>query len=192
MADANHFQAGNSFRKLGFFTLHIQDGRLHAAKGGGTVLETPVERGAADWIIAQHGLTDAVECKYGDGADYRNFTFANWREVQRRWAAAWEAKGNTYWLFITVGTRAVPIGQKAPKGVRFPKISILMPSKVLLEIEASSTRKSLSYAEIQGLGLWTLTWKGSDTWGIPDDHPFLCRYRGIIQHDTERRNDVAV
>lgn len=153
-------------RSLGLFTIAIPDSEFNAGVR---------EPGHADRIYIgriddglYHG---AVEVKTGRGTHMQSWPFAEWNEDQRKWAQAWRKKtGTPYLLFITVGDDKphLPKSKDRP----YPRITILVPHKIILELEATADRKSLSYEQIENMTDYRLQWAGGGLWIIPPCNPF--------------------
>ena len=184
MADVYQGEATKTLRSLGLFTINTPDSEFNAGVR---------EAGQADRIYV--GLiggalhTGAVEVKTGRGTHRQSWPFAEWKDEQRKWAAAWREKtGSPYLLFITVGDD-MPHLPKTDKR-KYPRITILVPHKVILQMEAEADRKSLSYEQIENMQLYRLQWAGGNCWTIPPHNPF---WSGVTydQRNIELRNRVA-
>lgn len=161
-------------RSLGLFTIAIPDSEFNAGAR---------EPGHADRIYIgrihdglYHG---ALEVKTGRGTHNQSWPFAEWKDEQRKWAQAWREKtGTPYLLFITVGDNPphLPKTDKRP----YPRITILVPHKVVLELEANADRKSLSYDQIENMTDYRLEWAGGGLWTIPPHNPF---WSGVTYYD---------
>jgi hypothetical protein len=185
MADQFNREAYRSFEAMGCWCDHRPDGawnKNHAP-------------GRADFLVGhpQWGMF-AVEVKTGKGAHRQNWSFAEWKPEQRNWAAAFRQKGFEYWLFITVGT-IIPRGKNHQ--VKYPRFTTLLPSELVLRIEADSDRKSLSYEQIAvELAGYRLEWAGNQRWVIPKGHPFWNSRKGTHERNSrsgfKRRAPVRI
>lgn len=171
MPDANHDEARNTFRRAGFHTDHPADAHFAKMMNGKLVLQKP-KWGRADFIVTGFNNGFAVEAKMGTGKNYQAFPFRRWEEHQRKWALMYEQKyHNIYWLFITFGKYL----DSYKKGQKYPKISILIPGRHVMELEKQLDRKSIPY-DWAANSPYLLDWNGNQSWAIPSNHMFWAHY----------------
>ncbi|MBK8134234.1 MAG: hypothetical protein IPK52_00115 [Chloroflexi bacterium] len=189
MADKFQPEATTTLRSLGLFTIAIPDSEFNAGVR---------EAGHADRIyigrIGDGLYHGAVEVKTGRGEHRQSWPFAEWSDEQRRWAQAWREKtGTPYLLFIMVGNDLpqLPKTESRP----YPRIAVLVPHKVILDLEAAAERKSLSYQQIADMQTFRLNWAGKGRWIIPPCNPFWSGVtydlRSIVGRQTELRERRA-
>lgn len=177
MADVFHDELGRTLRAAGFYADHPPDAHFAKWKDGKQVVERP-EFGRADFIFMGWGSGGAAEAKTGRGEHRQSWPFSEWKPHQRKWAELWRSQyNNEYWLYITVGT-IIPRGQNHK--VKYPRITVLLPSEEVIRLEQESKRKSLSYEQIAAMTEYRLEWAGNKTWSIPPSHPFWTVYRREI------------
>lgn len=171
MADANHDEARNTFRRAGFHTDHPADAHFAQNVNGKIVLKKP-KFGRADFICTGNNMGFAVEAKMGTGNNKQSFPFRRWETHQRKWALRYQQQyNNTYWLFITLGKYL----DSYKKGQKYPKISILIPANRVLQLEQELDRKSIPYDWARDCE-YRLEWNGNQSWAIPIGHPFWSHY----------------
>jgi hypothetical protein len=116
-----------------------------------------------DGIISPGGF---IEVKTGQGKHRQRFDYAQWRDDQRSWYQNYAKPMRiSLWIFLVLGGR---IG-----GLHYPRMACLFPAQMLEQLEATDSRKSLSYNHaLECLTRFRLEWAGNKTWDIPLTHPF--------------------
>jgi hypothetical protein len=113
-----------------------------------------------------------VEVKTAQGDKGQRFAFDEWREDQREWYDRYAKPMKLQlWFWLCMGH----VINRDP----YPRITMLFPVQILIELEQNANRKSLPYSEaVSELAIYQLKWLGGGKWDIPQTHPFWKQFKG--------------
>jgi hypothetical protein len=113
-----------------------------------------------------------VEVKSAQGDKGQRFDFNEWREDQRKWYYDYSQPMKLQlWFWLCMGH----VINRDP----YPRITMLFPVQILIELEQNANRKSLPYSEaVSELAIYQLKWLGGGKWDIPQTHPFWKQFKG--------------